>query len=105
MSDRRIVYQHPDGRRLTLPEADFDNPDANPLHHAHDEHAWDADRNATVLRHHAATPVDARRSLKQEGFKPYAYIHPATCDRSCEHDTDVEVLAGHEIKLRGKGRR
>jgi hypothetical protein len=100
MSTRRIVVQHPDMRRLTVDEKDFDNPDANPLNHAHDAHEWDSDRNQTVLRHHPAKPVDDWVSLKKMGFKPYAYIHPAKCDRSCEHDTDVDVHEGHEIRLK-----
>ena len=96
---RRIVVQHADGRRLTIPEIDFDNPDANPLNRAHDVHEWNADRNATVVVHYPAKPVDDWVSLKRAGFKPYAYIHPESCDRSCTHDTDVDVHAGHEIKL------
>lgn len=99
MSDRRIVVEHPDGRRLTVPEDDFDNPDANPLNHEHDAHEWDSDRGETVLRHRPAKPVDDWESLKRAGFKPYSYIHGPTCDRSCTHDTDVVVHEGHEIKL------
>lgn len=100
MSDRRIVCEHPDGRRLTILESDFDNPDANPLNHAHDAHLWDSDRGETVVTRYAAKPVDDWVSLKRSGFKPYAYIHPATCDDSCTHDKDVAVHAGHEIKLK-----
>lgn len=96
---RRIVYQHPDMRRLTLPEIDFDNPDANPLNHEHDAHEWDSDRGTTILRHHPAKPVDDWRSLRQEGFVPYSYIHGARCTRECTHDTDVDVHEGHEIRL------
>ena len=96
---RRIVYQHPDMRRLTLPEIDFDNPDANPLNREHTAHEWNSDRDETVRVHYPAKPVDDWVSLKKMGFKPYSYIHGASCDRSCTHDTDVDVHEGHEIKL------
>lgn len=104
MSERRIVVEHPDGRRLTIAESDFDNPDANPLNWAHDAHAWDSNRNETVVTAHAAKPAAECKSLKAEGFKPYAYIHGPKCDRSCRHEKDVAVLAGHEIKLSGRDR-
>jgi hypothetical protein len=84
MSTRRIVVQHPDMRRLTVDEADFDNPDANPLNREHDSHEWDSDHNTTVLVHYPAKPVDDWKSLKQMGFVPYAYIHGPKCDRSCK---------------------
>jgi hypothetical protein len=100
MSNRRIVVEHPDGRRLTIPEDDYTNPDANPLNHEHDAHEWNSDRNETVLVHYPARVMDDWKSLKQEGFKPYAYLHGARCDRSCTHDTNVDVHEGHEIKLK-----
>jgi len=99
MSGRRIVVQHPDMRRLTIAEEDFDNAAANPLNHEHTAHEWGSDRNKTVLVHYPAKPADEWRSLKAMGFTPTSYIHGASCDRSCTHDTDVVVHEGHEIRL------
>ena len=85
--------------RISIDEADFDNPDANPLNHGGDVHEWDSDRRETIVRTLPAKPMDDWKSLKAEGFKAVSYIHGAKCDRSCKHDKDVEVQAGHEIAL------
>ena len=66
MSDRRIVVQDAAWRRLSIPEDDYDNADANPLNHAHDSHEWDADRGLTVLRSHPARVMD--RGSRAQGF-------------------------------------
>ena len=100
MSDRRIVVENLKlGRRLTIDEADFDNPDANPLNHGGDVHEWNADLKETIVRSLPARPMDDWVSLKKSGFKAVSYIHGPKCDRSCKHDKDVEVLEGHEIAL------
>jgi hypothetical protein len=96
---RRIVVQHPDMRRLTVDEKDFDNPDANPLNREHTAHEWNSDRNETVRVHYPAKPVDDWTSLRQDGFVPFAYIHGPKCDEDCTHETNVPVHNGHEIRL------
>lgn len=99
MTDRRLVLEHPDGRRLSIGEADFDRPEANPLNHGGLHHEWNVDLRETIIRTLPARPLDDWKSLKAEGFVPVAYIHGERCTRSCKHDTDVEVQAGHEIAL------
>lgn len=102
MTDRRLVLEHPDGRRLSIGEADLDRAESNPYNHGGDRHTWNADLRETVIRAIPPRPMDDWQSLKAEGFVAVAYIHGDRCTKACCHDPDVEVQAGHEIALEAR---
>lgn len=83
---RRIVVQHPDGRRVSVDEDEFEGTPANPFNFP-----------STVVedtgRSYLTTgrPADDHQSLRDEGFEPVAYIHGEQCDERCTH-TDNFVL-------------
>lgn len=99
MTDRRIVVEHKDGRRISVFESDFEDETKNPFNFATQIHEFDGNTGATILRQQAAKPMDDWKSLKKEGFKPVAYIHEVECTRDCTHDKDVTVHEGNEIAL------
>lgn len=83
MAEKRIVVEHEDGRRVSVMEADFDNPEHNPFNHGGTVVEVDANSGESRNRQLAARPQDDHQSLKDEGFKP-------------THRIDDE---GHEIAL------
>ena len=89
MAVRRMVVEHPDGRRISIPEDDFDTAEANPFNHGATVHDYDARSGYTTLRETPAKPVDDWASLRAEGFKPVMLI---------------DAVTGHEVPL-PKGRR
>jgi hypothetical protein len=96
MAARRIVVEHADGRRVSVEEALFDSPEGNPFNAGSDVHEFDANSGQTVIRRRAARPLDDHVSLKDEGFKPVAYIHGEECDDRCTHDDKVVLHAAGE---------
>lgn len=78
MSDRRIVVEHKDGRRISVIEADFDRDDANPFNHRATIHQFDANTGETVMTERPAKPMDDWQSLRKEGFKAVMAIDPDT---------------------------
>jgi hypothetical protein len=86
MADRRIVVEHPDGRRVSVMESAFDDPAHNPFNHGGTVVEADANTGESRNRQQAARPLDDHQSLKDEGFEP-------------THRIDDE---GHEIALTEK---
>lgn len=78
MTQRRIVIEHKDGRRISVLEDDFERDDANPFNHRALIHEFNGDTGETVMRERQAKPVDDWQSLKKEGFTPVMAIDPDT---------------------------
>jgi hypothetical protein len=95
-SGRRIIVEHPDGRRVSVIDEQFDRPEGNPFNVGSDIHEFDANIGQTIIRRRAARPLDDHMSLHEEGFVPVAYIHGDECDDLCTHGPNVILHAADE---------
>jgi hypothetical protein len=103
--DRRIVVHHPDGRRVSVLEAEFGNPEHNPFNQSRQITSFDGNTGATVNYTFPARPADDHISLKDEGFVPVAEI---VTEDVTDKDGNVVIPAGGERALdealyRGEG--
>jgi hypothetical protein len=73
MVSKRVVVEHPDGRRVSVAEDDFDRIEANP-HNV--ESTVREDTGRVYVR--PARPFDDHQSLKAEGFKIVGVIDSET---------------------------
>lgn len=71
----RIIVEHPDtGQRVAVDEADYDNADANPLNHPHQNYHVAVSVGTVAIHTEPGRTGADYQSLKAEGFRPVARV-------------------------------
>lgn len=85
---RRLICEHPDGRRVAVDADAFDDPRRNPFNAPTMVHDLDAVTGATSSHHQDGRPADDHRSLKAEGFVPTHELGPDGNERPLDLGED-----------------
>jgi hypothetical protein len=90
----RVVVEHPDGRRVSVNEADIDNPEHNPFNRSRQITSFDGNTGAQVSYTFPARPADDHISLRDEGF---VIVADLATEEVKDEDGNILVHVGGEV--------